>query len=79
MVPIIRAPPGGAAEMLAQTLYQSLVEHLSPRGPAGNLFADCLISTGSASALGGTGSSGDGTSTSSRPLLLLFDRYGVSL
>jgi len=43
-LPIIRAPTGGAAEMLAQELCSSLRENLSPRGAAQGLFADCLIS-----------------------------------
>ena len=73
VVPIIRAPPGGAAEMLSQTVYQSLVEHLNPRGPAGTLFADCLISSGNNSSLGGTNAGEN--NTSNRPLLLIFDRY----
>lgn len=38
-LPIIRAAPGGAAEMLAKTLFQSLSENLTARGPAYSLFA----------------------------------------
>jgi hypothetical protein len=43
-IPIIRAPAGGAAEMLARELCDNLRENLSLRGPAQSLFTDCLIS-----------------------------------
>ena len=43
-MPIIRAPVGGAAHMLAQELCNTLTENISPRGPAQGLFSDCLVS-----------------------------------
>ena len=41
-LPIIRAPGGGAAEMLAQELGSLLRENLSPRGPAQALLNESL-------------------------------------
>ncbi len=38
-----RAPPGGAAEMLAVELNNTLKENISSRGPAQALFEDCLV------------------------------------
>lgn len=38
-LPVIRAPSGGAAEMLAQELCNNLRENIAPRGPAHALFA----------------------------------------
>lgn len=43
-IPVIRAPRGGAAEMLAHDFCSLLRENLSIRGPAQSLFADCLNS-----------------------------------
>jgi hypothetical protein len=43
-LPVIRAPVGGAAHMLAQELCNTLNENISPRGPAQGLFTDCLVS-----------------------------------
>ncbi len=43
-LPIIRAQAGGAAGMLAQNLCDLLRENISPRGPAQQLFSECLIS-----------------------------------
>lgn len=79
-LPIIRAAPGGAAEMLARSVFQALSENLTARGPAYSLFADCLVSTSgstdyaSSGHHGSDGSSSGGSTTSSRPLLLIFDR-----
>lgn len=42
-LPIIRAAPGGAAEMLAHEFNQILKENISSRGPAQALFEDCLV------------------------------------
>lgn len=42
-LPVIRAPPGGAAEMLASELHGILKENISSRGPAQALFEDCLV------------------------------------
>lgn len=43
-LPVIRAPTGGAAEMLARNLFSLLKENISPRGPAHSLFAESLVS-----------------------------------
>lgn len=43
-LPIIRSPAGGAAGLLAQNLCDLLRENISPRGPAQQLFSECLIS-----------------------------------
>jgi len=43
-IPIIRAPTGGCAAMVANELHEILRENLSPRGAAQSLFADCLVS-----------------------------------
>jgi len=43
-LPVIRAPSGGAAEMLAQDLCNSLRENIAPRGPAHALFSESLSS-----------------------------------
>jgi hypothetical protein len=37
-LPVIRAPAGGAAEMLAAELHAMLKENISSRGPAQSLF-----------------------------------------
>jgi hypothetical protein len=42
-LPIIRAPPGGAAEMLSREFNTMLRENISVRGPAQSLFEDCLV------------------------------------
>lgn len=39
----VRAPPGGAAEMLAREFNTMLRENISVRGPAQALFEDCLV------------------------------------
>ena len=57
--PIIRAPTGGAAEMLANEFGGLMRENLGPRGAAQPLFTDALSMSSS--------------STQSRPLLLIFD------
>jgi sec1 family domain-containing protein 1 len=44
VLPIIRAPSGGPAEMLALELCNSLRECLSPRGSAHSIFGDFLVS-----------------------------------
>lgn len=44
VLPIIRAPCGGPAEMLAHELCNSLRECLSPRGSAHSIFGDFLVS-----------------------------------
>ncbi|KAJ1424134.1 Sec1-like protein [Ochromonadaceae sp. CCMP2298] len=41
-LPIIRCAPGGAAEMLSRELNSLLRENTSSRGPAQQLFEDCL-------------------------------------
>lgn len=64
-IPVIRAPSGGAAEMLAHELNNSIKESITPRGPAYPLFSDALSSSISYPAAG---------NLSSRPLLLIFDR-----
>ena len=43
-LPIIRAPTGGAAEMLAHELSNALRENIAPRGPAHALFTENLSS-----------------------------------
>lgn len=43
-IPIIRAPTGGCAAMVASELNEILRENISPRGAAQSLFADCLVS-----------------------------------
>jgi sec1 family domain-containing protein 1 len=43
-IPLIRAPGGGAAEMLASELNKTLRESLSSRGPAYQLLSECLVS-----------------------------------
>ena len=43
-IPIIRAPTGGCAAMVATELNDILRENISPRGAAQSLFADCLVS-----------------------------------
>ena len=40
---MIRAPAGGAAEMLAQELCNSLRENIATRGPAHALFAGMYV------------------------------------
>jgi hypothetical protein len=65
VVPVIRAPPGGAAEMLAGDVCSILRDHLAPRGPAFPLFSDALAAAGAPAGPGGV---------SNRPLLLIFDR-----
>jgi hypothetical protein len=57
-LPVIRAPPGGAAEMLAGELGSLLRENLAPRGPAYALFSESLAAS----------------QHQARPLLLIFDR-----
>eukprot|EP00605_Chrysophyceae_sp_TOSAG23-4_P002225 GSChrysophyteH1.ASY1.ANO1.2468.1 assembled CDS len=57
-LPIIRAPAGGAAEMLAQEVGSLLRENLDPRGAAHSLFAEALASS----------------QHQTRPLMLIFDR-----
>jgi hypothetical protein len=57
-LPVIRAPAGGAAEMLAQEVGSLLRENLAPRGPANALFAESLAAA----------------QHQARPLLLIFDR-----
>lgn len=42
-LPIIRAAPGGAAEMLAHEFNQILKENISSRGPAQALFEVIII------------------------------------
>jgi len=42
-IPIIRAPTGAAAEMLAHEFNSLLKENISSRGPAQALFEDCLV------------------------------------
>lgn len=69
-IPIIRAARGGAADMLAQTLYKSLCENITTRSPVYSLFADCLVSSNAAT----SDSNGSKPLTSNRPLLLIFDR-----
>mmetsp|Transcript_8618 Transcript_8618/g.12859 ORF Transcript_8618/g.12859 Transcript_8618/m.12859 type:complete len:651 (-) Transcript_8618:37-1989(-) len=44
VLPIIRAPGGGPAEMVAQELCSALRENLSPRGAAHSIFGDFLVS-----------------------------------
>lgn len=44
VLPIIRAPGGGPAEMLGQELCTCLRENLSPRGQAHSIFGDFLVS-----------------------------------
>lgn len=44
VLPIIRAPCGGPAEMLASELCNTLRECLSPRGSAHSIFGDFLVS-----------------------------------
>jgi sec1 family domain-containing protein 1 len=44
VLPIIRAPGGGPAEMLGQELCSCLRENLSPRGQAHSIFGDFLVS-----------------------------------
>jgi hypothetical protein len=59
---------GGAAEMLAKELHSALRENVTTsgggRGPAAQLFEDCLVTT----------DSGGRSRQSSRPLLLIFER-----
>jgi len=57
-LPVIRAPGGGAAEMLAHELGGLLRENLNPRGPAHALFTESLSAA----------------QHQARPLLLIFDR-----
>lgn len=57
-IPIIRSPPGGAAEMLAKDLGALLRENISPRGAAHALFSESLSLS----------------QQRSRPLLVIFDR-----
>lgn len=57
-IPIIRAPPGGAAEMLAKDIGALLRENVSPRGAAHALFSESLSLS----------------QQQSRPLLVIFDR-----
>jgi Tfp pilus assembly protein FimT len=57
-LPIIRAPPGGAAEMLASEVTTILRENISSRGPAQPLFEDCLVHS----------------DRSQRPLMIIMDR-----
>ena len=64
-IPIIRAPSGGAAEMLAMDVCSALRESLSPRGAAYSLFADAV--SASAAPVSSSG-------VSPRPLLLIVDR-----
>lgn len=64
-IPVIRAPVGGAAEMLAHELCNSIKESITPRGPAYPLFSDALSSSITYPAAG---------NVSNRPLLLIFDR-----
>ena len=65
-VPIIRAPPGGAAEMLANEVCTALRDITAQRGPAQSLFAEALSNSASSNIQSG--------GLSSRPLLLIFDR-----
>ena len=58
VMPVIRAPPGGAAEMLAQNLGSLLRENIGPRGPASALFGESLSLS----------------QHRSRPLLVVIDR-----
>ena len=64
-IPIIRAPPGGAAEMLAHKLNSAIKESSTPRGPAYALFSEALSSSLAYPSPG---------NMSTRPLLLIFDR-----
>jgi hypothetical protein len=57
-IPVIRAPPGGAAAMLATELGTLLRENISPRGAAQALFSESLSLN----------------QHQSRPLLVVFDR-----
>jgi sec1 family domain-containing protein 1 len=57
-VPIIRAPSGGAAEMLARDLGSLLRENLDPRGAAHSLFTEAISAS----------------QHQNRPLFLIFDR-----
>ena len=58
-LPIIRSPPGGAAEMLANDVCSMLRDAISSRsGAAQSLFEDCLV----------------GDHNRPRPLLLILDR-----
>jgi hypothetical protein len=44
VIPIIRAPTGGAAEMLARDVCAIVRENISPRGAAYSLLSGCLVS-----------------------------------
>lgn len=64
-IPMIRAPSGGAAEMLAHELCGAIKESITPRGPAYPLFSDALSGSIAYPSAG---------NVSGRPLLLIFDR-----
>ena len=62
VIPIIRAPPGGPAEMLANELNTLIKENISIKNTGNNnVFNDCL-------------SMANNSSNISRPLLIIYDR-----